>query len=455
MNVHAILTDSAYAQLKRYILNQTGLSYYEDKDEDLAARIGRRFAHHNCTSYLHLLQTSEKELEALIGELTIGETYFFRQSEHFQLIREQIIPDLLERNRHSRRLRIWSAGCATGAEPYSISLLLEREFARELRYWEVSILGTDINVEFLEKARTATFPNWTLRETTPEIKECCFEQTSRGWILQPKYQKHVTFEYHNLVSHSLYPGADGNPFDLILCRNVMIYFSRPQIMEVVKRLHESMADGGWLLVGHAEPHGETFQHFELMSNAKVTAYRRASSNEATPPLPFVEWTPHIFEDHPLSQPPAPDITPLLDQTEQSAPHLNTETCLAVVRDLADQGNWSRAAEVCQELLAESALNAPAHLLMGLVLSQTASPEEAQAAFRRAIYLERGFVFAHYQLAVSLQSMAKKQQAKKSFENVLQLTQHKAKEEPLPYGDGITIEELQELTRMHLEALNKE
>src|ERR1700722_14168427 len=139
MNIAAILADPEYPELKSYIVDQTGLAYYADKDEDLAARLSRRFAATavpDCRTYLQLLEDmgqpgdlqKRSEMHRLGGELTIGETYFFWQREHFALVRERIFPDLLERNRSTKRLRIWSAGCATGPEPYSIALLLRHEF---------------------------------------------------------------------------------------------------------------------------------------------------------------------------------------------------------------------------------------------------------------------------------------------------------------------------------------
>src|SRR6202012_5181987 len=120
-----------------------------DKDEDLAARVSRRFAAVNapdCRCCLRILAREvprQTEMHQLVGELTIGETYFFRQREHFDLMRERILPDLLDRNQSTKRLRIWSAGCATGPEPYSIGLLLHQDFPARTKGWDVSILGTD------------------------------------------------------------------------------------------------------------------------------------------------------------------------------------------------------------------------------------------------------------------------------------------------------------------------
>jgi chemotaxis protein methyltransferase CheR len=154
----AVVSDPDYQRLKDRLIEFTGLAYYADKDEDLAGRISRRFSElgvRNCASYLHLLQAEgkgESELDVLIAELTIGETYFFRHREQFDALRSMVLPGILDHNHALRRLHIWSAGCATGAEPYSIALLLQQDFAHRIAGWDVSILGTDINRQFLSRA---------------------------------------------------------------------------------------------------------------------------------------------------------------------------------------------------------------------------------------------------------------------------------------------------------------
>ena len=118
-------------------------------------------------------------MDALIEEVTIGETYFFRHREHFDALRDLVLPDLIARNAGQRRLRIWCAGCADGAEPYSLSILLRRELAHLLFGWEVSILGTDINRQCLAIAREGRFEEWSLRSTSEDVKQACFAEKGK------------------------------------------------------------------------------------------------------------------------------------------------------------------------------------------------------------------------------------------------------------------------------------
>ncbi len=443
MNIAAILADPDYPELKKSILDQTGLAYYADKDEDLAARLSRRFAAINapdCRSYLRILAREsprQTEMHQLVGELTIGETYFFRQREHFDLMRERILPELLDRNESTKRLRIWSAGCATGPEPYSIALLLHQQFQARTTGWDISILGTDINVAFLARAREGRFREWALRETSPEIKAACFVQDGKDWVLRPDYRKGITFEYHNLASDTS-PATDGEPFDLILCRNVIIYFSPERMQNVIDHFYRCLNPGGWLIVGHAEPNLEMFRSFETVSELNATAYRKPSRAAASPTSAPFDW--EAFEGK-FANP-----KPLL--VEPPAPSIED------ARLLADSGNWEAATQVTRKLIETDALNSPAYFMLGLIQEHAGASEEARAAFRRAIYLDRGFALAHYHLGASFKGNREWEMARKAFRNVLQILDGSRSEEPVPHGDGITKGELCELARMHLDLVGK-
>lgn len=457
MTVRAILSDPDYPRLKEHVLHHTGLAYYADKDEDLATRISRRFAvvkAPSCTAYLALLNrtrtaTIPPEIDALVGELTIGETYFFRQAEHFELLRSAIIPDLLRRKNNSRELRVWSAGCATGAEPYSVAVLLYTEFAGSIRAWDVSILGTDINPDFLAQARTGNFSEWALRDVSAEVKHCCFHQEGKRWILAPQFRKAVTFRYHNLNDDGTSPSPDNRPFDLILCRNVMIYFSQDRNRAVTAEFFAQLSDGGWLLVGHAESNVELFQQFQPVHGGGVTAYRKMLSGQgaapvrSSPPV-WLPWTPTV-PGAPLEGAAPVNLAPL----QASLPAV-----LEDARMLADRGEWNAAQAICQTLIANDPLDAPAHFTLGLILAHKRSLETAIAELRRAIYVDRRFALAHYYLGTLLQSTGCAPEARKAFRNASAMLHQRPADESVEHSDGMKVEELRELTRMHQEILGE-
>lgn len=454
MNVAEILADPQYGALKDHVLRHTGLSYYADKDEDFAMRLSRRIlarAISDCAAYLRLLNDvrfGRQEMDQLVGELTIGETYFFRHREHFELLRSTIIPDLLERNQATKSLRIWSAGCATGAEPYSVSLLLQSQFRAQLAGWNVSIVATDLNLDFLERARAAKFAEWALRETPETTRQRCFVREGNSWQLRQEFTRGVTFRYHNLAGGSDLSEGPG-AFDLILCRNVIIYFSREQAMTTLALLKRHMAPRGWLLVGYAEPNMEMFKSFEAVTSADSTAYRNPAPDKAVGPG-HTAWLPPSFPDVPIlarsSSPPRPQIDSeiILRAIQQPAPTVDE------VRMLADTGHWDAASRLTERLIQTDSLNPGSHFISALIHEHLGASDKALVALRRAIYLDRRFALAHYHLATSLANVNQMESASRSFQNTLEILTTMADDEPLPHGDSITAGELRTLTNMHLE-----
>jgi chemotaxis protein methyltransferase CheR len=442
MTLPTILADSSYPALKQYVLEHTGLDYYEPRDEDFAARLGRRLSAlgaQTCAGYLRRLRDDPIEIDALVGELTIGETYFFRQSEHFDLLRTVILPEILRTNRAARELRIWSAGCATGAEVYSVAILLAQDFAGILADWNVTLLGTDINPGFLAQAREGRFSRWALRDVPENVLATYFQREGKHWILQPSIRDAVSFRYHNLTDDRAHPSPDALPFDLIFCRNVMIYFSPARIRRLAARFNDLLRPGGWLVPGHAEYGLEAFQQFTPVREAAATLYRRIPAPEAVelpavePPPPAAEFTlppvPAVFS--PESEPPKP-----ISENAEDA------------RVLADTGHWDDAAAICRRILERDTLNATAHFTLALVLAHRGIADAAVKQLRRALYVDSDFALAWYHLGAMLQSAGDLAGARKAFLNVCDLLRDAPPDAPVEHGDGIQAEELRELALMH-------
>ncbi len=442
----ALIADPLFPQLKEHLIELTGLTYYLDKDADLARRLGLRVSIaglRDCAAYLAILRDPVRgpsELDALIAELTIGETYFFRHPEHFDALRTRVLPELLSRNRAEnpprRSLRIWCAGCADGPEPYSLAILLRREMAHQILGWDVTILGTDINRHRLAKAREGRFEEWALRSTPDAIKRECFLKEGRFWTIAPEYKEGVFFQFHNLVensSPSLLNKLSG--FDLIVCRNVMIYFDSDLIRRMIGQFYDCLVPGGWLVVGPAEPNMTSFASFHTVNAPGVTLYQRPDTPQG----------PHTAAEI-FAMPPLPAV-PAVPQPAHSAP-----PTLAKVRHFADRGAWENAAQCCEELLGEDNLKANVHFYHALVLQQMSKHVEAESSLRRALYLDRQSVLAHYYLGLLLQSKGDPRQAARCFENTLNLLQSRHDADSFPDADGVTASELKKSAAMHLEIL---
>ena len=453
-------SDAGFPRLKAHLIEHTGLAYYSDKDEALAERLAKRLDKlglPDCGAYLDFLQdgaAGETESDALIAELTIGETYFFRHREQLDALRLTVFPEIIRRNAASRRLRIWSAGCASGEEPYSLSILLKDEFKRELAGWEVSILGTDINRDFLARAREGKYGEWAFRTNSDEFKQGCFRPSGKFWVLNPEYREGITFQYHNLAKHP-FPSLVQNiaAFDLIVCRNVMIYFSAEGFGMIIPRFHDCLVEEGWLLLGHSEVVTLSPSPFKAVPANGIYLYRRGGAllegGPASAPVPVYEasaappaspsgWKPHEFPPEPPLRPPEAPSLPRPD--------------LASARRLADQGKWEQAAHVCATLLREDKLNAPAYFYHALVLEQLGEMVQAEEALRKALYLDRANLLAHYHLGLFLLRTGDEPGASRSFRNVLRLLEKQGSGDVLADADGLTAAGLLEMTNMELEVL---
>lgn len=469
---HSLIADPAYFRLKDSLIAWTGLAYYADKDRELAERIVQRLAKvgvRGCDPYLALLESGQPgqiELDALIADLTIGETFFFRHREMFDALRTTVIPDRIAQNQGSRQLRIWSAGCSTGAEAYTIAILLKRELAQSLAGWDITIVGTDINRTFLARAREGIFEEWAFRSIPEDVKRSCFTRSGNLWEINPEYKEGVSFQYHNLVTHP-FPSMLNNlfAFDVILCRNVTIYFSQEIVRQLIGHFHQSLVEGGWLLVGHSEPNMVFFRSFRTVNAPGAVLYQKSEegspSTEVGSTFSFTAYQPQpvakpTWEPVALSgiAPFLPSVQPAQTPATSIAPIRSEDADLAEVRSFADRGEWHKAEDRCREMQDRNKLNPRVYFYQGLVLEQMGRHADAESALRRVIYLDRSFVFGHYYLGLLLQKNGKMPQAALSFRNVLQILARTDAKQVFADGDGISAGELRTLTEMHLAVLEQ-
>jgi chemotaxis protein methyltransferase CheR len=479
--------DPAFPLLKRQIIERTGHTYYEDKDAALWERVQRRIratGAGSCEGYLSLLAGSEEEWVVLESEITIGETYFFRDTGQFDALRDTILPSLVARRAGQRRLRIWSAGCSTGAEPYSVAILLQHLLGADHRSWSITILGTDISEAALTTARQARFSPWALRGMDPAERARNFLPVEGGaaWQLRPEHRNTVRFERQNLLGlldGSLPLGM--TEFDLILCRNVLIYFDRALVPRLVRALGDRLAPDGWLLLGHSEPDPSFNQFLRPIALPGTAAWRPMlpvqDSGKATeapgdacpsfppaqavpPDMVAVPWWPDLFAAPaaalpsiatlPLSRaiPPAP---PRAASPEPDAPDtaLDLRTLVDRVRAQADSGAMAAARETLRDALRVHPTTAALHHLDGLVSRALGDTTAAEAALRRALYLDKGFVAAHYQLGLLLLERGAVEAGRRCIANAARLARALPDTALLEEGDGMTADTLLGLARFHL------
>ncbi|ARA94775.1 chemotaxis protein CheR [Rhodothermaceae bacterium RA] len=279
----AALSDDLFQQLRSFIYDQTGIYFQDNKRYLLESRIGRRMQALNLPDYgaylRHLNQPAGRaELPKLYDEITINETYFFRNTDQFSVLEQTLIPELAqERLKGTRRqVRIWSAACSTGDEPYTLALIIRERLQPRFPGIRFEIVGTDINTQVLDVARAGIYSAYAVRNVPPATLQRYFRQEGDRYHLDPEIRRMVTFKHLNLMDRS--GMALMRHFDIILCANVLIYFDTASKQQVVSSLYASLNPGGFLMLGFSETLYGISQAFQPVRFEKTIAYKRGTSH---------------------------------------------------------------------------------------------------------------------------------------------------------------------------------
>jgi chemotaxis protein methyltransferase CheR len=397
-------------------------------------------------AWLAAVPDEDPELRRLAAQLTIGETHFFRDLAAFEVLERHVLPSLIATRRAEGvpRLRLWSAACATGEEPYSLAIQLDRVLY-DRADWSVTILATDINTEALEAARRGLYRDWSFRGTPVWVRERYFRrQRDQTFELDRRIRRMVTFAPLNLAADG-YPSVVTNTgaMDLVFCRNVLMYFTRDAQRATVARLQRSLVRGGWLLVGPAEASAELLRPLVPVNYPDATFYRK---DPAPAVAPAPEPPP---EPHPAS-PPGPVTPPATGQADGSKPEARND--LERARALADQGSLDEALRLCEAALARNRLDPEPHLLLAAICQERGEIPAALEALRGALYLAPDSAPAHFLLGSLLLREGRRRRGRRCIETVVALLDPLPRDELVPGGDGLTAGRLLETARAYLEAM---
>lgn len=376
------------------------------------------------------LPAEAPEFEHLFTAITVGESYFFRDTPQMTLLREHLLPRLIQRKRAAGdlTLRLWSAGCSSGQEPYSLAILLD-ELLPDLRHWTLHLLATDINPGALAEARLGRYRDWSLRGTLPTLRQRYFLQHGEVYELDPALRQRVCFSCLNL-SADAYPSTltETQALDLILCRNVLIYLAPETIAQVLQQFTACLLPEGVLMLGASDLVPWPRDRLELVQADNASYFRRLPPARSTAPVA------------PAAQPPASPSQPTapsrpVPRRPTARPAVPIGAVLEQVRPLLAQGRWReamrqlqpaldggandarlwrckaeilanlgelRAAEAaCQTALKLDPLDKQSHLILGLTRLELNRLDAAAAALRKALFLDHDFAEAHYELALVL------------------------------------------------------
>jgi chemotaxis protein methyltransferase CheR len=475
------LPDHLMSRLSELIAKRTALQYSPERWNDLDRRVGYAagdFGFDDKESFvLWLLSTTlnQDHLKLLARHLTISETYFWREPRIFEALQEQILPELIRsRQNGGRLLRIWSAGCATGEEPYSIAVALKRTVPG-LRDWRVNILATDINPWILRKARAGVYFKWSFRDSPEWLKKEYFfcRDSGKSYEIIPELRDMVSFEYLNMAEDA-YPSPLNNTsaMDIIFCRNMLMYFSPEQSRRIIKKLSGCMSGGGWLIVGASELSYHSFPQFTPVHFHGAIVYRKLEAKKKLPVFLFEALEPLQKEtpalEHPAgikafnepSQFRADNKTPLAPDNSEDVKIISKEcvecdenktvqtnhTGLVAhcARNLADRGKLTEALALCEKAIAEAKLDPAIHYLHGIMLQENNCLEDAIASLKRAVYLDPDFVPANFMLGNLLLRKGNAKDGKKYFKYTLRLLGNRPDNDILPEADGVTSGRLKQI-----------
>ncbi|HET8627163.1 MAG TPA: protein-glutamate O-methyltransferase CheR, partial [Thermomicrobiales bacterium] len=394
--------------------------------------------------------TRDDLLERLAARLTIGETHFFRVGPQIAALRDTVLPDLLGRRAAERRLRLWSAGCSTGEEPYTLAILL-REQLPAPEAWAIDLLGTDVSHPALAAARRAVYGEWSFRDTPEAIRERYFVREGRHWRLTDAVRRMVRFAHQNLAADG--GPAPGSDFDLIACRNVTIYFSAETTQRLYRRFAAALAPGGWLLLGPSDPVPESpgpltpcYLPGAILWRRPLAGERPAAPAPARPaaaPAPRRQPAPA-----PKSVVGARPHRPAVAATP-SAPPADAAEAVARVRELVAAGEPAAARDLAAGLAGSQPLATELHLLLGLLHLDAGAAEPALASLRRAVFLDGGHALAHASLGRAYLGLGDPARARAALLHARRLLAAEPGERAVPGGDGLTADDLRRAVEAQL------
>ncbi|MBB6429798.1 CheR family methyltransferase [Algisphaera agarilytica] len=275
------LSDAQFETLRKVVYDRSGIHFQDSKKYVLESRLSRRLEElefDDYDQYLMFLTSGPyqtDEFQEMFNRITINETSFFRNEPQLDVFEQRILPEILEKRKSSKTLRLWSAACSSGEEPYTLAMILHRSLGIRLADWKIEILGTDISEKVLNIANGGRYPHYAVKSTNPMVLSRYFKQEGREYILDPEIMSMVHFEKLNLKD--TYAARRFGTFDVIFCRNVMIYFDDQMKTNCVKMFHKQLADDGTLMIGHSESLRNLDVKFTQLNIPQGFAYQKSDA----------------------------------------------------------------------------------------------------------------------------------------------------------------------------------
>lgn len=484
-------------KLRAYITGRSGL-YFKDYDlkelEKAATKRMLTLGINSPISYYELITKSterEAEFRELLNLLTINHTYFFRNEPQFAAFKEKVLPEIIQERLAAAvsqgqgekpSIRIWSAGCSTGEEPYTIAIIL-KELIPDIKEWDIEILATDVSGNVLEGAKAGIYGKNSVKPVPKQYLDKYFSEISAGgretkYRLIEGIREMVRFEYHNMIEDPFLSG-----FDIIFCRNVVIYFDLPTTKKVMERFYNSLCDGGYIFMGYSETLQYITGKFRMQEWSDAIYYRKISGAQ----LPdektvFSEADTAKRISHALVEAEEKEIrletresqakkaSPLIEKAreyillKQYSPALalaeeaagidkdSPEPHILAAEIYANQGDYTRAKASLSDAIKADRLFAPAHYLMGSLYFEEGDIESAKSAFKKALFLDKDLLLPSFALANVHKTEGKTADSMRQYRNTLKSLSKYRADDIIPYSGGFSAAAISSVCRDNLERL---
>lgn len=488
-----MISESHLQRIKVLIASEMGWEFGQSRNSDLQRALMALAVENGVSKnsvaihrWLDSMQWSIREFEFLARQLTVGETYFFREKPHLDFFRKTIIPEIIASRQHSNpTIRIWSAGCCTGEEPYSLAMLLW-ESVPDISQWKVTILATDVNQTYLDKAGKGLFSAWSFRETPEAIRQRYFTQKGNQWQIVPEIRTMVTFMRLNLAT-GIYPSDTNNTagYDVIFCRNVLMYFALSQIKMVTSRFYQALNPDGFLIPGIVESNNDNFPAFfpinvgnctiyacqEQVAQKKVQSIQDfpASSRRIDPAAKIPKKAKSeklaetVIRDLPVSPidrnyKPDPEILFGLGRYDECIRHCrellvqepdNMQILDLMTKSLANSGNLNEALAFATKLV-ENRQAGPDHFyFVATIFSEMGEEQKAIDLLKKALYLDPHHLLSHYLIGRILKKLNNRKSAARHLNNALELLSAFQSDQMISDADGLTAGRLKQMVMSSL------
>ena len=498
-----VLSKTDFDKFRQCIENHTGIYIDDNKQDSFKISIDTRMdvlgikGYDAYYSFIITNTIGKKEFDELLNLILIKETFFFRDDKQLQVLVKNILPELIKRKK-KREIKIWSAGCATGEEPYSIAMaIMESHLPNNIN---VSMYATDISEGILKMAKEGIYNKNSMRAIDSALLNKYFTQKDGWYYLNDRVKQLVHFDSVNLMDP--YFPIEGNSFDIIFCKNVIIYFRLDTVKTVIRRFYNALADRGYLFLGHSESLWQISGDFELEEVSGVFLYRKDGKNKI---VSVKKWSQQKGKSVNIMDFTYQRIPPLLrEEVSQQITHTtqavsgkvvpqeidlkrkknlsewikkgvqlsdgNYEAVLADIEEVlqrepknmdahllagkiyANMGLYDKSLKKCVDAIEINDLSADAYLLIGSIYYKIGEKEKAISSFKKAIYLDNNSMLSHYYLGNLYKDTNLIVQAIKEYKNVIHIFETTSENEERLAGEVFTVKQLKEICVRNIEVL---